>query len=76
MAWRFFLKSCEPFQIMIVILEKNLKNNIMEKQVKSKFNEANSEKFYSEYALIDSSIINSVESCSTSVQLDSGIIFG
>ena len=48
----------------------------MEKQVKSQFNEVNNEKYYSEYALIDSSIINSVEITSASTQLDSGIIFG
>ncbi len=48
----------------------------MKKQVKSQFNEVNSEKYYSEYALIDSSVINSVEITGVSTQLDSGIIFG
>ena len=48
----------------------------MKKQMKSQFNEVNSEKYYSEYALIDSSVINSVEITGASTQLDSGIIFG
>lgn len=48
----------------------------MKKQVKSQFSEVNNEKYYSEYALIDSSIINSVEITGTGTQLDSGIIFG
>lgn len=48
----------------------------MEKQVKSQFNEVNSEKYYSEYALIDSSIINPVDMTGANTQLDSGIIFG
>ena len=48
----------------------------MEKQVKSQFNEVNSEKYYSEYALIDPRIINSVEITGVNTQLDSGIIFG
>jgi hypothetical protein len=48
----------------------------MEKQVKSQFNEANNEKYYSEYALIDSSVINSAEMTGANTQLDSGIIFG
>ena len=48
----------------------------MKDQMKSQFSEVNSEKYYSEYALIDSSIINSVEITGASTQLDSGIIFG
>jgi hypothetical protein len=48
----------------------------MKDQMKSQFSEVNSEKYYSEYALIDSSIINSVEMTGANTQLDSGVIFG
>ena len=48
----------------------------MKKQAKSQFTEVNNEKYYSEYALIDSSVINSTELTGSRTQLDSGIIFG
>ena len=48
----------------------------MKDQMKIQFSEVNNEKYYSEYALIDSSVINSVEITGASTQLDSGIIFG
>ena len=64
------------FKLWLLYKKRTLKNNIMKKQVKSQFDEVNNEKFYSEYVLIDSSIINSVEITGASPQLDSGIIFG
>lgn len=48
----------------------------MKDQMKSQFSEVNNEKFYSEYALIDSSVINSAELTGVNSQLDSSIIFG
>lgn len=48
----------------------------MKNQVKSQPSEVSSEKYFPEYAPIDSSVINSVEKSGVSSQLNSGIIFG
>ena len=48
----------------------------MKNQVKNQSSEVSIEKYFPEYAPIDSSVINPVEKVGVSPQLNSGIIFG
>ena len=44
--------------------------------MKNQYCEVSSEKYFPEYALIDSSVIDSTESLDTKIQLDASVIFG
>lgn len=48
----------------------------MKSQMKSLYCEVSSEKYFSEYALIDSSVIDSTDNNLVDILLDSSVIFG